>query len=115
MHRDAFVSHWRPLHPCLASPSSFYVILEESSILKVQFKKKKVQFNNFIMSPQSVPSTVPDAGLPVGLRQSPYPGGACEPARETEVAHNTGRESRGKEVVYVCIHGGGSYTATQRR
>lgn len=51
-------SLWRAL--------SFYVILEESSVLKVQF-------GSFILSPHSVPSAEPETGLPVGLWQSLNP------------------------------------------
>lgn len=54
-----------------------------------------------------MPSAGPETGLPVGLGQSLNPEGACDLARETDVAHNTGRDSGGEEGDCACVHGGG--------
>ena len=55
-----------------------------------------------------MPSAGPETGLPMGLRQSLNPAGACDLARQTDIAHNTGRDSGGEEVGVYGYMGAGA-------
>ncbi|KAI4579483.1 hypothetical protein MJT46_000851 [Ovis ammon polii x Ovis aries] len=59
----------------------------------------------------------PETGLPVGLRQSLNPAGACDLERQTDVAHSTGRDSGGEEVDAYGYMGAGAEedTVTTRK
>ena len=59
-----------------------------------------------------MPSAGPETGLPMGLRQSLNPTGACDLARQTDIAHNTGRDSGGAEVGVYGYMGAGAEEVT---
>lgn len=59
-----------------------------------------------------MPSAEPETGLPVGLRQSLNPAGACDLERQTDVAHSTGRDSGGEEVDAYGYMGAGAEEVT---
>lgn len=59
-----------------------------------------------------MPSAEPETRLPVGLRQSLNPAGACDLERQTDVAHSTGRDSGGEEVDAYGYMGAGAEEVT---